>query len=345
MTTEIVPGLRLRPYAGEPDLAEIARIQNAEAEADRVPGRTSAAEIEAEFAHPNEHFDPRRDVTLAELDGRPVAVAMRVWIDSTDGERTYRVNGAVEPAARRRGIGRALLAENERCMRELAAGHVTPKPKVFGSWSGDSQAGATALLSASGFAPIRWFFEMTRHRLDDLPDVALPAGLEVRPITRDLVPAVWLASIEAFRDHWGGFDHSDEALERWLASPSTDVGLWAVAFDGDEVAGGVINMINAAENEALGLRRGLLASVFTRRAWRRRGVAGALVARSLEVLRERGMTTAWLGVDADNPSGALGLYERLGFEATYRSTAWRRPMEAPWEADRGSHRPTSGAGR
>jgi len=339
MTARTVPGLRLRPYAGEPDLAEIARIQNAEAEADRVPGRTSAAEIEAEFAHPNEHFDPRRDVTLAELDGRPVAVAMRVWIDSTDGERTYRVNGAVEPAARRRGIGRALLAENERRMRELAAGHVTPNPKVFGSWSGDTQAGATALLSAAGFAPVRSFFEMTRHRLDDLPDVALPAGLEVRPITRALVPAVWRASIEAFRDHWGGFDHSDEALERWLASPSTDVGLWAVAFDGDEVAGGVINMINAAENEALGLRRGLLASVFTRRAWRRRGVAGALVARSLEVLRERGMTTAWLGVDAENPSGALGLYERLGFEATYRSTVWRKPMASPTPTGRGDRRP------
>lgn len=339
MTTTIVPGLRLRPFAGEPDLAEIARIENLEAEADHVPERTSVGELEADFAHPNEHFDPRRDVTIGELDGRPVAVAMRTWIDSTDGERTYRLNGAVEPAARRRGIGRALLAENERCMRELAAGHVTPNPKVFGSWSGDTQAGATALLSAAGFAPVRWFFEMTRHSLDDLPDVALPAGLDVRPITRDLVPAVWLASIEAFRDHWGGFDHSDEALERWLASPSTDVGLWVAAFDGDEVAGGVINMINAAENEALGLRRGLLASVFTRRAWRRRGVAGALVARSLEVLRERGMTTAWLGVDADNPNGALGLYERLGFEATYRSTAWRKPMASPTPTGRGDRRP------
>ena len=99
-----------------------------------------------------------------------------------------------------------------------------------------------------------------------------------------------------------------------------------IAFDGDEVAGGILNAIDAAENEALGLRRGWLASVFTRRAWRRRGLATALIARSLIVLREHGMTSAALGVDADNENGALGMYERMGFEVRERSTAWRRPF-------------------
>ena len=73
-----------------------------------------------------------------------------------------------------------------------------------------------------------------------------------------------------------------------------------------------------------GVRRGWLNSVFTRRAWRRRGLARALIARSLGVLRERGQTSAALGVDADNPSGALGLYERLGFAVDQRATAWRK---------------------
>ena len=61
--------------------------------------------------------------------------------------------------------------------------------------------------------------------------------------------------------------------------------------------------------------------------WRRRGLGSALVARSLIVFRERGMTSAGLGVDADNPTGALGLYERAGFEVDFRSTAYRKPME------------------
>jgi GNAT superfamily N-acetyltransferase len=154
----------------------------------------------------------------------------------------------------------------------------------------------------------------------------LPAGIDLRPITPDLVRQVWLADVDAFSDHWGGFDPSDAHLASWLAHPSTDIGLWVAAFDGDEVAAGIINAIDAAENETLGIRRGWLASVFTRRAWRRRGLATALIARSLIVLREHGMTTAALGVDADNQNGALGIYEHMGFEVDERSTAWRRPF-------------------
>jgi mycothiol synthase len=320
-------GLRLRPYAGESDLAEIVRIQNAEAAADQLPERASLDDEAAAFAHPNDHFDPVRDVTVAEVDGRPVAVATRTWVDTTDGLREYRVNGAVDPAWRRRGIGTALLAENERRMRDLAAGHETANPRCLGSWTGETQPAAAALLAGAGYAPVRWFFDMTRPSLADIPDAPLPEGLEIRPITPANVRAVWEADIEAFRDHWGGFDGSEEMLQRWLASPLTDLSLWVVAFDGDEVAGGVINSINAEENEALGLDRGWLASVFTRRPWRRRGLASALIARSLARLRERGVTSAALGVDADNPSGALGLYEGLGFVIRYRSIAWRKALE------------------
>ena len=39
------------------------------------------------------------------------------------------------------------------------------------------------------------------------------------------------------------------------------------------------------------------------------------------------MTEAGLGVDSDNPSGALALYERAGFQVHRRSAAYRKPME------------------
>jgi len=209
MTTTIVPGLRLRPYAGEPDLAEIARIENAEAEADQLPERVTVDGLAAEYGHPSASFDPARDVTIAELDGQAVAYGLRNWVDTTDGLREYRVDGSVHPAWRRRGIGTAMLTENERLQRTLAASHATPNAKVIGSWSGETQAADIALLQAAEFMPVRWFFEMTRPTLDDIPELPLPDGLEVRPITPALARRVWDADIEAFEDHWGGFDRSD----------------------------------------------------------------------------------------------------------------------------------------
>ena len=326
-TSQIVTGLRLRPYRGEQDLPDIVRVENAEAEADSLPERSNVEDMAAHFAQRSESFDALRDLTLAEMDGHVVAFGIRNIVDTTDGFREYRLNGAVDPAWRRRGIGRALLLENERRLRDVAAAEHGASRSVFGSWSGESQAASTALMHSAGYGPVRYFFDMVRPNLDDIEDVPLPDGLEIRTIGPDLTRAVWNADIEAFQDHWGGFDHSDEQLERWLSSPSNDLSLWLVAFDGDEVAGGIINSIDPHQNEAMGFQRGWLASVFTRRQWRRRGLARALIARSLVILRDRGMTSAALGVDAENPSGALGLYEGMGFGVNYRATAWRKAFD------------------
>lgn len=48
---------------------------------------------------------------------------------------------------------------------------------------------------------------------------------------------------------------------------------------------------------------------------------------SLRRLRDRGMTSAWLGVHADNPNSALDLYRSCGFEVCRSTTAYRRPLD------------------
>ena len=320
------PAIHLRPYAGEGDVPAVVAIDNAESEADRISSHMTIEDVAARYRNSNDQFDPARDVTIAEMNGEPVGYAEREWVDTTDGLREYRLDGAVHPAWRRRGIGRALLAHNEQLVRQLAASQQTERPKVLGSWSGEFQPGDHALLAGHGVQQVRWFFDMVRPTLDDIPDVPLPEGIEIRPATPDLYRQIWQADVEAFLDHWGGFDPSEESMRRHLDRPTTDPTMWVIGWDGDEVAGGVINAIHPEENEVLGVQRAWLHSVFTRRPWRRRGLARALIARSLAVIRERGMTSAVLGVDADNPTGALGLYEGLGFEVDARFSAWRKPL-------------------
>jgi len=324
-----VNGLVLRSYAGEADLPEMVRIQNEEWKADGLGYRETVGDQAAFVGHVSEQFDPARDLTIAEVEGRMVGHARRDWVDANDGVREYRTRGAVDPGWRRRGIGTVLLADAERQQSALASTHDSSRPRVLGTFTEGRNAGANALARRAGYEPVRWFFDMKRSGLqDNLPGILpMPDGLEVRPVQPEQLLKIWRADIEAFRDHWGGGDESEEAFRRYQDAPDFDPSLWLVAWDGDEVAAAVVNTIYAHENEATGIRRGWLDSVFTRRAWRKRGLASALIARSLHLLAERGMDTAMLGVDADNPSGALRLYESFGFAVTDRGQAWRKPME------------------
>ena len=102
----------------------------------RVPEHTELENQLAYYRHPTDKFDPARDVTLAEVDGQVVAYGSVYWVDTNDGEyREYRVDGRVDPAWRRRGIGTALLRHNEDLARKLAADRPTERKNVFGTWT------------------------------------------------------------------------------------------------------------------------------------------------------------------------------------------------------------------
>jgi mycothiol synthase len=99
-----------------------------------------------------------------------------------------------------------------------------------------------------------------------------------------------------------------------------------VAWDGEQVAGMVLNRVDQAENEMYQRQRGYTQDVFVRRPWRRRGLARSLLVQSIRVFREMGMEETALGVDTQNPSGALRLYESLGYGEVKRHTFFDKEM-------------------
>ena len=321
--------IALRPL-GDSDLPEFVRIANAANLADEIDERSSEAGLRSWLLTPRANYDPAVDIVVATVNGEMAGYGFVDWVQTTDGKREYRTRGHVDPRWRRRGVATAILAHNEARLLEIAAGHPDDLPRVFGAFAPENRVGAVALVLGAGYQPVRYFFDMLRPTLDEIALPPLPDGMELRPVTDlDGYRRLFAADTEAFLDHWGGFDASEASFQQWLNDPSFDPSLFVIAWDGDEIAGGVINEIDAEENAALHRSRGLLGSVFVRRPWRRRGLAAALVGRSLALLRERGMTSAWLGVDADNPTGALGVYERAGFAVHLRSSAYHKPMEVP----------------
>jgi ribosomal protein S18 acetylase RimI-like enzyme len=73
---------------------------------------------------------------------------------------------------------------------------------------------------------------------------------------------------------------------------------------------------------ALHWRTGFLKDLAVRESERGRGLGAALVQHGLAEFARRGVGGVGLKVDAANPTGAIVLYERLGFAVERRETTW-----------------------
>jgi mycothiol synthase len=270
-------------------------------------------------------------IIIAEVDGR-MAGWIRVWDfgRSPDEGRLLMHSGQVDPSWRRRGIGRALLTGAQVELARIRAAHGDPPGTTAGlhAWLFARNASAIGLLQGDGYRRLRYMIEMTRS-LDDLPSDQLPAGLTTRPVRLEDRHAIIRAMDAAMRDHRGWPEWTEEQLTGMVDHPLRgQLDVWQVAWAGDRVVGGVLGYIDAQENEVMGRRRGYTEGIFTVRDWRGRGVASALISRNLRLLRRRGMTEAALSVDTENPSGALGLYERHGFREHDRLIILRKELAA-----------------
>jgi mycothiol synthase len=322
----VIEGLGFRrPTGSDADYEAMAAVMNAANVEDVVPWLPTATNLREQMEG-SSGLDPLTDVVLAEIEGTVVAVAS-VERTLRGGQPMYDVHGHIVPTHRRRGLGRPLLHENLRRVREIADAQGDPYPLTMRGWTGEHETGHQALLTSEGFTTDRWFFLMRRPTLDDIPEVPLPEGIELRAVRPADHRAIFDAEFEAFRDHWLPDDYDEAQFEELFKKTDLATDLWVVAWDGEEIAGVIQNWIWTDENERLGVQRGWLEKISVRRPWRRRGLARAMTAESLRRFRTAGMTDAMLGVDTENPTGALGLYEGLGFEVDQRTSAFTRILE------------------
>jgi mycothiol synthase len=320
-----ITGLRFRGLRHPDDYAALTHASNAASAADRVPEHHTAAEL-ANWLEHDPRLDLDRDVILAEVDGELVAMAVAGWEEDNDGAHDYSTWGMVLPAWRRRGLGTSLLGWVEARQRQVAAGHPAEVAKRLESWCYVQETGRSALLERHGYVAVRYAFEMARPDLEAIPDAPLPEGFRFVPGPEADGREVWNVVVAAFKDHFGAMDDSEESYQSHLGDPNRDPSLWALVEHDGRIVGTALNRINRAQNEALGVKRGRVNAVAVLREFRRRGLGRSITAESLRLLRAAGMQGATLGVDAENPHGALGIYEKLGFAVTDRARIYRKPL-------------------
>ena len=321
-----VPGLEYRRLNAPADYRRMNQIANAAREAQHETFFTTDAQFQRFYEH-LERCDVTRDLFLAELDGRLIAYVRVGWHDEPE-TRVYESIVFLDPAVPAHPVFDALFDLAEHRLAEIAGAH-GPGPKVARTNVSDADPVLEASIRTRGYEPVRHFYAMVRPTLDDLPDAPLPAGLEIRDVRPQDMEAIFEAEVEAFRDGWGFAEPGESERDRFFNDPvESDTSLWRVAWDGPQVAGMVRSYIHPEQGERLGRKRAWVEHISVRRPWRRRGLARALIAASFPLLRARGMTEGALGVDTQNESGAVGVYERCGFRVVSRSSEYSRPLAA-----------------
>jgi GNAT superfamily N-acetyltransferase len=322
-----IEGLSFRLFHDAGDYAHIASIENAFNRANHLPFLMTAEEVSNDMAN-DDTFDLHRDVLFAEVNGEPAGFARLYHFVNDEDEQIFAHSSRVLPEFADSTLERPLMAWAEGRAGEIAQVKPHAGRRFLQTFAFEASAQQAAALEQHGYSVARYGYVLVRSLQEPIPDLPLPAGIELRPKLREHFRALWEARNEAFRDHWGHREQTEADWQGYQTWPDHQPELCQVAWDAakNEVAGEVNVTIYDRDNEAFNMRRGWTDPIFVRRPYRKQGLAKALIARAMRVLKSAGMNEAALGVDAQNPNGALKLYESMGYRVKHRTFTYRKAI-------------------
>jgi mycothiol synthase len=307
------------------DLPAVLELINSFAQSVIGTDETNLKRLQSEWQSPG--FDLENSTRVVETpDGRLVG-QVEVW-DTTEVPIDPYVEGNVHPEFENRGLGSYLLQWAEVRARQ-AIDRVPSNARVsmhVGAYHGHDPS--RRLLLDHDFKHSRSFCRMVIELDQQPPNPEWPEGISLQSYRhREDAEQVYRAEEEAFRDHWGHVDESFESgFRRWahrsFEDPFFDPALWFLAYDGDQIAGMARCRPRAKDDPDMGWVR----SLSVRPAWRRRGLALALLRHAFRVFHQMGKARAGLGVDSQNLTGATNLYEKAGMHVALQYDSYEKEL-------------------
>ena len=278
-----------------------------------VTGRDEIVDLDAlrtDLSAPG--FDIEQDTSVVFAPNGELAGYAEAWTTSKPPVHPW-LWGRVDPAYEDKGIGTWLLHwAEQRALQALP--RVAPELR-FAPRAGIVREGykPKQLLEDMGYRHIRSSYEMLIELDAPVPDPEFPEGITLRTYVPGTdAEAVYRARTDSFRDHFGfleePFEDGLKRFKHFWEDESSDPTLLFIAMDGEDIAG--INLCRPTSFDDP--ETGWVGTLGVLRPWRKRGLGLALLRHSFNEFYKRGKRKVGLGVDAENLTGALRLYENAG---------------------------------
>jgi mycothiol synthase len=278
------------------DLGGIVALQALDDERAGDSWITAAEDVRHEWSARG--FDRERMVRVAEANG--TIVGQFTINPASDG--SARSHGFVHPDHRGRGIGSSLVGWAVDSARQLGI-------RELFTHSNDEDA--VPVFEQAGFTYARTFIRMMNRDPNGTAKPEWPEGVRLAPLEGDALVDAMVAALDgSFIDHWNFRPTDRDEIVHELEHEGEDPSLWLVAFGDGQVAGCNVCRLKAGPDDIV---RGWIGPLGTTRPFRGIGLGRALLRHGVHELAARGAVEVGLGVDAENPSKAVGLYERNGF--------------------------------
>jgi mycothiol synthase len=332
-----VVDISLRPLARS-DIPAWADLLAAIENVDRTGEHYAAADLAEEMANPE--VEVGRDFVGAfDAGGQLVGYYSILPRGVADGHYQVHLQGSVLPARRGQGVGTLLvtgMVERSAQARDERRPDLPARLLAEGLSSDGAQAD---LLASVGLRGERWTFAMRTSMAALPPARPLPADYRLRGYDQSMDDALRQAHNAAFLDHPNFTPWSEVRWKSVTESRSFRPNLCFVVCTDDSAdsadSGGseeIVAYLQTAEFDAdlaaTGRREAYVGLVGTRRGHRGKGLATALLGHALHAYQEAGYDGAALAVDSENPTGALGVYRRVGFAVESRWTNYSMAVEA-----------------
>jgi ribosomal protein S18 acetylase RimI-like enzyme len=258
-------------------------------------------------------LDPSTDALVGfSTEGELVVVIWTILPDGAETKRrAYGYENRIHPTVRSERMSDFVLAWWEARARQRFAAIDDDLPRVLFQSPFSHLTDEIDFYISRGYEIVRYFHELGRDLSAPIKPIALRDGIEFRTLEGHKEDAR-LVHNDSFRDHWGSQPVTAERWSRFFNESFMPEASFVAYEEGAPVAY-LTSAKYPQDFDDRGWPHAWVEGVGTARSHRRMGLASALITKAMGSMVEYGMEYALLGVDADNPTGAYGLYESLGF--------------------------------